>query len=126
MQTTSRRLALLGAAVVAATAGISRGAEPFLTTNDFALAIDAIPSFYIDDTNNGGTNSMYPFPAETPQMLFDGNLNTKFLNFGRRGAGFIVTAGTSTARSFRLSTANDAPDRDPTSYVLLGTNNAIV
>lgn len=126
MQTTSRRLALLSASVLAAIAGSSRAAEPFLTTNDFAIAIDAIPSFFLDDTNSGGTSGMYPFPGETPSMMFDGDLNTKFLNFGRRGAGFIVTPGTSTARSFRLSTANDAPDRDPTSYVLLGTNQSIV
>src|SRR3954471_6723534 len=101
MQITSRRLALLSAAVIATMAGISRAAEPFLTVNDSAIAIDAIPSYYIDDTAGVGTFSMYPIPQETPQKVIDGDLTTKFLNFGRRGAGFIITPGTSTARSFR-------------------------
>jgi len=123
------RYVLLGPAVAAAVVGInthlSHGAEQFLSPNDFAIAIATIPQTYIDDTGDGGLNSMYPFPNESPQKLIDGSITTKYLNFGRLGAGFIVEPGTSTVQSFQLSTANDSVNRDPTRYVLLGTNDPI-
>ncbi|MEM7315913.1 MAG: lamin tail domain-containing protein, partial [Planctomycetota bacterium] len=53
--------------------------------------------------------------------------STKYLNFGEENSGIIVTPnfGSSTVRSFRLTTANDAVERDPTSYELYGTNDTI-
>src|SRR6185295_7451514 len=88
--------------------------------------VDGVPNFYQDDTGTGGTNSMYPTPNEAPQFCIDGDVNTKYLNFGRRGGGFIVQPGSSTVRSFLLTTANDASERDMTSYQLFGTNAPIV
>jgi hypothetical protein len=116
------RMAVLSAAVVGVCAGVSR-AEQFLTPNDFVIAIDSIPNFYQDSTATGGTASMYPIGTESPDKVIDGDLSTKYLNFGRMGGGFIVMPGSSTtAQSLRLWSANDAPERDPTSYVLMGTN----
>jgi len=101
-------------------------AEQFLTPNDFIIAIDGVANYYLDNTGTGGTSSMYPVPNEAPGLVVDGDLNTKYLNFGRMGAGMIVQPGSSTtAQSFRLWTANDAPERDPVSYVLMGTNAPI-
>ena len=122
------RLAVLSAAVAALTAGprLSPAAqEQFFTPNDFALAIDGVANYYIDNTDTGGTSSMYP-AAESAVNLFDGLTASKFLNFGRKGAGFIVIPGNSLVKSFQLSTANDGIGRDPTSYVLLGTNDPIL
>jgi hypothetical protein len=120
------RLAVLSAAVAGVIAGsrLSRAAEQFLSPNDFTIAIDAVANYYIDNTSTGGTSSMYP-AAESAVNLFDGLTASKYLNFGRKGAGFIVIPGSSTVRSFQLSTANDAVGRDPTSYVLLGTNDPV-
>src|SRR5205823_12077137 len=42
------------------------------------------------------------------------------------GAGFIALPGASTLQSFQISTANDGPERDPATYVLLGTNDPVV
>lgn len=71
--------------------------------------------------------SSYP-GNETPAHAIDGDPNTKYLNFGKQGAGFIVTPsrGSTVLRSFQLVTANDAVPRDPTSYEIYGTNDDII
>src|SRR5947208_190099 len=122
------RVALLSAACASISiAGLARasGPEQFLSGNDFAIAIDGIPNYYID--NFPGTSSMYP-GGEPPAGCVDGSTASKYLNFGRRGAGFVAipSGGSSTVQSFQISTANDGPERDPASYVLLGTNNPVV
>ena len=71
-------------------------------------------------------NSSYP-GAESPAKLLDGDPTTKFLNFGKQGTGFIVTpaAGSPAISTFQLTTANDSPGRDPATWELYGTNDAI-
>jgi glucose/arabinose dehydrogenase len=51
----------------------------------------------------------------------------KYLNFGEANSGFIVTpsAPGTVVKSFQITTANDAEERDPTSWQLFGTNSAI-
>jgi hypothetical protein len=74
------------------------------------------------------TDSAYP-GNERPLEAIDAikTSASKYLNFGREGAGLIVTpaAGASTVRALRLTTANDAVGRDPLSYQLFGTNDPI-
>src|SRR3954467_15420651 len=102
------RLALLAAAAatVAAVSVVpsarASGPEQFLSGNDFAIAIDGIPNYYID--NFPGTSSMYP-GGEPPAGAVDGSTASKYLNFGRRGAGFIAipSGGSSTVQSFQIS-----------------------
>ena len=73
------------------------------------------------------SGSTYP-AGENPGNLIDGNAGSKYLNGSGLDSGFIVTpaAGASTVRSFQLTTANDAPERDPAAWQLFGTNQAIV
>ncbi len=74
-----------------------------------------------------GIFSNYP-GAEGPGFVADQNATTKYLNFGKEGTGLIITPffyGPSTVQSIQFTTANDAPERDPTSYELYGTNDAI-
>ena len=98
-------------------AGEPACAAPILAPGDPIIAIDVDPPV---------SNSSYP-GGEPPANTVDGTL-AKYLNFGGPGSGFIVTpaAGASTIQSFQLTTANDAEGRDPTSFVLWGTNDAIV
>jgi hypothetical protein len=51
----------------------------------------------------------------------------KYLNFGEINSGFIVTPsnGPSIVHSFQITTANDAVERDPTSWRLYGTDDPI-
>ncbi len=71
-------------------------------------------------------NSSYP-TTESPIHALDGNPSTKYLNFGEQNSGLIIrpASGASIVRSMRLTTANDAPDRDPASYEIYGTNSPI-
>lgn len=67
-------------------------------------------------------------PGEGPAGAIDLDVNTKYLNYGEERSGFIVTpsAGATTLTGFRITTANDIPERDPTSWILYGTNDEIV
>lgn len=71
--------------------------------------------------------SGYP-GAEGPVLALDGNPNTKYLNTAGQNSGLIVTParGSTFVTSIRFTTANDAPERDPASFELYGTNDAIV
>ena len=93
-------------------------AEALLAPGDFVIAID-------EDTKLSA--SSYP-AAENPPLAIDGNTATKYLNFARENSGFIITpsSGPSIARSLVITTANDAIERDPTSFALYGTNDTIV
>ncbi|HEY1380259.1 MAG TPA: PEP-CTERM sorting domain-containing protein [Gemmataceae bacterium] len=66
-------------------------------------------------------------PAEGPRNAIDGAAGTKYLNFGREGTGLIITpaAGATTVGGLQITTANDAPGRDPASFELYGTNGPI-
>jgi hypothetical protein len=65
--------------------------------------------------------------GQEPDKGIDGNPATKYLNFGINNTGFIVTPsrGMTTVTGFQITTANDTPGRDPTSYEIWGTNDAI-
>jgi hypothetical protein len=98
----------------------------FLVPTDPIIAIDV-------DTPNSNPVSNFPTPNETPPKAIDGvygsvSVGNKYLNFGEQGTGFIVTpsGGSSVLQSFKIWTANDAAVRDPSSYELFGTNDAIV
>lgn len=103
--------------VVLITAPVFGTSIPILSPGDVIIAVD---------TDGLVSNSGYP-GAEAPPMALDGDSGTKYLNFGGPGSGFIVTpASSSMVRSFTLTTANDVPGRDPATWALYGTNDAIV
>ena len=85
-----------------------------LSPTDPILAIDL----------DGGSNSPN---NETVINAIDKTL-AKYLNFGEVNSGFIVTPsnGSSIVTGFQVTTANDATERDPTTWQLFGTNQAIV
>ena len=73
----------------------------------------------------GVSNSSYP-ANESPAQGIDGDIETKYLNFARLNTGIIVSPqDSSIIKSISLSTANDAVDRDPTSFIIFGTNESI-
>jgi hypothetical protein len=96
------------------------GTAPIFTPADPILAIAVAGS--ASASPNNGTNNEYP------AAVLDDNPNTKYLNFGKRETGFIITptGGPSTVQSFVLTTANDAEGRDPAAWALYGTDDAIV
>jgi hypothetical protein len=90
--------------------------DAVLTPGDPIIAIDA---------DGITSNSNYP-SYEGPAYILDGSPNTKYLNFGGGGSGFIVTPpAPALVQSFTLTTANDYESRDPTTWELYGTNDQI-
>ena len=91
--------------------------------------------------STGASNGVYSGASETPDKAIDGNLSTKYLNYGYRGSsanhsynpgagtGFYVIptiSNASVATAIRFATANDDPDRDPLTITLEGSNATIV
>ena len=104
------------------------GLKLFLNFENNSIADTSGSETVLDFQQNVGKfgNSSYP-GAESPAQGIDGNFATKYLNTGGENTGIIITpaSGASVAKQLVLSTANDAPDRDPASYVLSGTNDSI-
>jgi hypothetical protein len=97
-----------------------------LAGSDPIVAVDETP------TPAGWTGSSFP-GGETPGNGIDqvrnamGQNSTKYLNFGEERSGIIITnsEGPVQVNYMQLWTANDAVERDPTSYRLEGTNDPI-
>lgn len=71
----------------------------------------------IPTSNNSPSN-------EGPSNAFDNNPYTKYLNFDKQNAGVTIQLNAGrVVTSFKLTTANDAVERDPTSYKLYGSND---
>jgi hypothetical protein len=65
-------------------------------------------------------------PGEGATQAFDGNVNTKYLNFDKKNAGVTVRLSQGrVVQKFTLTTANDFSGRDPTSYKLYGSNDGV-
>jgi hypothetical protein len=81
-----------------------------------------------DGVNTGGSASGWP-AAETPPLAIDDNVNTKFLHFKgeKEPTGFQVQvmAGPTLVTGLTFTTANDAPERDPVSFELSGSNDGL-
>jgi hypothetical protein len=102
--------------VVSALMAAPAYAIPILTPGDPIIGFDSDGMI---------TNSRYP-ANEAPANVLDGDPGTKYLNFAGGGSGFIVTpAAQALVQSFTLTTANDAEGRDPATWELYGTNDAI-
>ena len=72
----------------------------------------AIPTSNNSPSNEGASNA------------FDNNPYTKYLNFDKKNAGVTVQLNAGrVVTSFKLTTANDAVERDPSSYKLYGSND---
>lgn len=120
----SRRLGLMRSAGLCVLATAAAHAAPLFTPGD--------PVFAYDLDTAGGAPGGVTFPAvnypgaESPAQAIDGNSGSKYLNFSKYSAGIIVTpAAAATAQSLVLTTANDAQERDPSSYIIFGTNQPI-
>lgn len=62
---------------------------------------------------------------EGVENAIDNNSLTKYLNFDKLNAGLTVTpsAGFTIVTGLKFTSANDAPERDPTSFILFGSSD---
>lgn len=81
----------------------------------------------IADTNAIIASSTNSPAAETVERAIDQQTNTKYLNFDEINAGFTVTPGVgpTVVKGLALTSANDAPERDPASYRLEGSTGGL-
>ena len=64
--------------------------------------------------------------GEHAGLAIDNDSSTKYLNFDGKNdepSGLTITTGGGVVTGLGLTSANDAPDRDPTSFVLSGSND---
>jgi len=97
----------------------------FPTTNGSGLMQLSEASFFA--SNNGtGTDILQAGPASV-RAIDTNRGTTKNFNDGGANSGFIITpaVGTTVVDGFQITTANDATHRDPATYELYGTNQAI-
>jgi hypothetical protein len=87
------------------------------------------PGVPLEDVSHPG-DLVVPTSANSPGSegvgnAIDNSTSTKYLNFDKLNAGLTVTlsAGRKMVLGLRLTSANDSPDRDPTSFVLSGSTN---
>lgn len=91
----------------------------------------AATSFVVGDkavSNPSLPNTPNVWPSsggESPGNAIDGVTTNKYLNFGKNNTGYIYTlsgSGSAIVTGINFSTGNDAPLRDPASYILYGSN----
>jgi len=76
-------------------------------------------------TNHYPTSNNSP-AGEGAANAFDNNPDTKYLNFDKKNAGVTVKLNAGRViTGFTLTTANDFPGRDPTSYKLYASNDGV-
>jgi hypothetical protein len=72
------------------------------------------------------TSANSPVTQTAPNAI-DNNVTNKYLNFDKLNTGFTVTlSGNLPVRAITLISAEDAPERDPSSFVIEGSSNGVV
>jgi hypothetical protein len=113
---------VLGGLVVSLALSLSLQAAVITTATDDIYGVNALAGDQLSNLPISAANN-YP-TGEAPRFVIDGSLDTKYLNFGKTNVGFLVvpSMGPSKLTSVRMATANDAPERDPMTITIEGTN----
>ncbi len=110
------------------------GATGILYIDDVRLHPEVLDTSSPDVTGAGDAVQGVPndadWPAaETPELAIDDDVNTKFLHFkgAAEPSGIQITplVGSTIVTGLTLTTANDAPERDPVAFELYGSNAGI-
>ena len=121
-----------------ASTGMTSAVKPSQTytvgcTNDCPPAPPVPPNWQTIRTTSSPVviSNIYPTSNNSPAgegaaNAFDGNPSTKYLNFDKANAGVTVKLSQGrVVKKFTITTANDFPGRDPTSYKLYGSNDGV-
>ncbi|MHC4517829.1 MAG: sugar-binding protein [Planctomycetota bacterium] len=98
------------------------------TPPDITSVGDTVQGVPNDGVTTGGTDNGWP-AAETPDLAIDDDTGTKFLHFKGEteptGLQITPSLGATIVTEITFTTANDAPERDPASFELYGSNGTI-
>jgi len=106
--------------------GFAASGTTFRAPIDAIQLIPSIPGSPRDVTAPGAplfASSANSPAAEIAPNTVDNTSATKYLNFDKLNTGITVTTGPSIVTGLSLTSANDAPERDPASYKLEGSND---
>ena len=93
------------------------------TSNTATLTISAASPALIDLTPQSFSARGQNNPNEGIAQLFDGNASTKWFDPSATTWVKIVYASPTVLEAYSLTSANDAPERDPASWTLSGSND---
>lgn len=109
---------------------LSAGEVLFLTgyMSDVTGPGDLVVGVPDDGVTTGGEDNGWP-AAETPDLVIDDNVNTKYLHFkgdtGPTGLRVKPSVGSTVVTGVTFTTANDTSGRDPIAFELYGSNGSI-
>lgn len=117
----TRSISFCASIIAVLTLGAAVQASVITSATDVMYGVAAAPGDQFSDFLNNGIN--YP-GGEAPAKSTDGNLDSKYLNFGKTNVGFLIvpSMGPSKLTSVQMATANDSPNRDPMTISIEGTN----
>ena len=99
-----------------------------------ASVVTTAPSLSVSSTASGDYDVASPGDVVVPTsdnspggehsgLAIDNNTATKYLNFDKVDTGLTITTGGGVVTGLGLTSANDAPDRDPANFILSGSND---
>lgn len=97
-----------------------RGNPGLVQLAEFQLTLAGVPLTGATATTPTSTNNP---PAEAPPMAVDGDLGTKWLNFDAFVPLVLDFGAPVSTDAYRLGTGNDAPERDPVTWTVEGSND---
>ena len=107
-------------------ADVGAGALPIAGEHLSQWLVDAAAVTDISSPGDSVTASSGNSPgAEQAPNAIDNNPNTKYLNFDKADTGLTISTAGSIVTGLGLTSANDAPERDPATFVLSGSVDGV-
>ncbi|MCH2612371.1 MAG: PA14 domain-containing protein [Pirellulales bacterium] len=107
-------------------ADVGAGALPISGDHLSQWLVDAAAVSDISSPGDSVTASSGNSPgAEQAPNAIDNNPNTKYLNFDKADTGLTISTAGSIVTGLGLTSANDAPERDPATFVLSGSVDGV-
>lgn len=118
---TIRTIRLCCANLLLAVAGCSATADPGETLGELAAALDGAD---LTPTSDSDVSDQYgtPVRVEGINQVHDGDLNTKLLIYGKTSDWIQYRTGPAIISSYSITSANDAPERDPRNWTFEGSD----
>ena len=107
-------------------ADVGAGALPISGDHLSQWLVDAAAVSDISSPGDSVTASSGNSPGgEQAPNAIDNNPNTKYLNFDKADTGLTISTAGSIVTGLGLTSANDAPERDPATFVLSGSVDGV-
>ncbi len=124
----NNKLTLVALTIATLLTGCNDGSGLVVNTNTKAQAPAVIEQSAIRNMVTDAGSVIASITGESPAAegvanLIDGNVNTKYLNFDQKAQILFTASKSYTLVSYTLSSANDAPGRDPSAWTLEGSND---